>query len=63
MEEFITVSDFAVRLGVPIQTVYAWIRQNIIPSIRHGGRIFIKECDVPDIEGRYKIHQNFKIKK
>lgn len=38
MQELITLTDAAVRLGVHISTIRAWVREGRVPSYRVGQR-------------------------
>lgn len=63
MGDFITIPEFSGLIGVPMPTIYAWAKQNIIRTTRHGNRLWVNKQDIPEIIARYTIYQEFKIKK
>lgn len=50
MDKFYTCEDIAARYGVPLATVWRWVRSGKLPAIRPGKEYRIRETDLLDFE-------------
>lgn len=49
-DELLTVTEAAARVDVPEQTVRTWIRRDLLPATRWGGRLMVAVSHVSDLE-------------